>query len=344
MPAVLFLAVATGAALWLSGAAADVLLLRSLTVLLISCPCVLGLAVPLAKVVVIDRARRKGIIVRDPDALERLRGVNTVAFDKTGTLTEGDFSFQSVVCPGLEEHDGVARLAVVESQASHFLAREVLREAGKRGIRVHACEAFEAFQGLGVRGRAGGDEICIGSRELMKRRGLKMAPAFDHEAQTHGKEGKTVVFFGWSGRVRGYLAFGDSLRRGAREAVETLRKRSVALWLVSGDDESTTRAVAERLGIEQVLSGALPDKKVRLVKDLQSQGLKVAMVGDGINDAGAMAESDVGIAFGAGMDLIREASDLTFLSSEPGRLLDVFVFGRSVGEDDQAEPHFRLSL
>lgn len=322
VPAVLCLALATAAVVWLYRAPADVVLLRSLTVLLISCPCALGLAIPLAKVAMIDRARRQGIVVRAPEALERLREVDTLIFDKTGTVTKGDFSLQVMVCPGFDEGDVLSRLAAVEARASHFIAKEIVREARRRGISAGGAEAFESVSGLGVRGRVRGDGICIGSRRFMELNRQKMVPALLNDAAARGKEGETVVFFGWKGRVRGFLAFGDPLREGVRELVERLRKHSITLWLVSGDGESTTRAVAGSLRIEHVLSGALPDEKAELVKDLQRRGHRVAMVGDGINDAAALAESDVGVAFGAGMDLVREASDLTFLSSEPHRLFD----------------------
>ncbi len=322
VPAVLFLAAATGVVMWLRHVPADVALLRSLTVLLISCPCALGLAIPLAKVAVIDLARQKGILVRDPGALERLKEVDTIVFDKTGTLSEGDFSLQKVESPELDESDLFARLAAVEGQAHHFLAGEIVREAKKRGIVIGNCDAFESVTGLGVKGRVHGVDTCIGSREFMERNYLKMVPSFREDAGALGEEGKTVVFFGWVGRVRGFLAFGDPIRPGARELIDALRGRSLELWLVSGDDESTTRAVARSLGIEHVLARALPDDKVKLVHDLRNQGRTVAMIGDGFNDAGALAESDVGGAFGTGVDLIREASGLTFLSPEPRRLLD----------------------
>jgi heavy metal translocating P-type ATPase len=323
VPAVLFMAVGTGTVLWLRDVPADDLLLRSLTILLISCPCVLGLAVPLAKVAMIDRARGRGIVVRDPDALERLKRVDAIVFDKTGTLTEGNFSLRAVVSPGLDENVVLARLAAIEARASHFLAREVVREARKRraGAQEKAGE-FENFPGLGVKGRVQGEEVFVGNRELMERNRLETASDLEEGARAHGREGSSVVFFGWSGRVRGFLAFGDPLRRGVQDLVDTLKKRSVELWLVSGDDETTTHAIAAHTGIERVLAAALPDEKVRLIRELRDRGFKVAMVGDGINDAGALAESDVGMAFGAGMDLIREASDVTFLSTEPRRILE----------------------
>lgn len=322
VPAVLFVAIGTGVLLRLNHAPTDTLLLRCLTVLLISCPCALGLAIPLAKVASIDIARRRGILVRDPDCLERLKDVDAMVFDKTGTLTDGDFSLQRIESPEMDEDELLARLAALETGASHFLAREIVREAQERGVPLYTIDGFENLPGLGVRGRVEGEETCVGNRELMERNGLETAPVLHDRAEALGKEGKSIVFFGWAGRVRGFLAFGDPLRKGARKLVDSLRNRSIDLWLTSGDDESTTQAVAARLGIANVLPRALPDDKVNLIKDLQRRGLRVAMVGDGINDAAALAESDVGVAFGAGMNLIREASDITFLVPEPRRLLD----------------------
>jgi heavy metal translocating P-type ATPase len=322
VPAVLCLAAATGLVTWLRHVPADEVLLRSLTVLLISCPCALGLAIPLAKVAVIDLARRQGILVRDPDALERLKDVDTIVFDKTGTLTEGNFSLQKVVSAESDEADLFARLAAVEAQAQHFLTREIVREAQKRAVGIDKAEGFESFVGLGVKGGVRGVEVYIGSRPFMEQNRLEIGRDFGDEALTLGEDGKTVVFFGWVGRARGFLAFGDPIRPGARELVHELRDRGVDVWLVSGDSDATTRAVAKSLGIGRVSARALPGDKVKLIKTLQDQGHSVAMIGDGFNDAGALAESDVGGAFGAGVNLIRKASDLTFLSPEPGRLLD----------------------
>jgi Cu+-exporting ATPase len=271
---------------------------------------------------VIDLARRQGILVRDPGALERLKEVDTIVFDKTGTLTEGNFSLQKVVSEESNEANLLARLAAVEAQAQHFLAREIVREAQKRGIEVVKAEAFESLMGLGVKGRVKGTEVYIGSRPFMEQNRLEIGQDFDDEALALGEDGKTIVFFGWIGRVRGLLAFGDPIRPGARELVDALRNRGVDVWLVSGDGDATTQAVAKSLGIGQVRARALPGDKKELVKTLRDQGLLVAMIGDGFNDAVALAESDVGGAFGAGVDLIREASDLTFLSLEPARLLE----------------------
>jgi Cu+-exporting ATPase len=322
VPAVLSLAAGTAAVTWLRHLPSEEVLLRPLTVLLISCPCTLGLAIPLAKVAVIDLAQRKGILVRDPEALERLKDVDTIVFDKTGTLTEGDFSLQKVVCPGLDESEAFARMAAVEAHAHHFLAREIVREARKRGIDVRPAEAFENLPGLGVRGRVQSGEVCVGSLSFMEQNRLKMAPAFPGEADEAEENGKSVVFFGWDGCVRGFLAFGDPLRPGAQELVRKLRDRGIEMWLVSGDTESTTRAIARAVGIGNVSARALPADKVELVKALREEGHTVVMIGDGFNDAGALAESHAGIAFGAGKDLIREASDLTFLSPELRRVLD----------------------
>ena len=317
VPAVLCLAAATGLVTWLRHVPADEVLMRSLAVLVVSCPCTLGLAIPLAKVAVIDLARRQGILVRDPGALERLKDVDTIVFDKTGTLTEGNFSLQKVVSEELDEPGLFSRLAAIEAQAQHFLAREIVREARKRAVAIDKAEAFESFTGLGVKGRVQGTEVYIGSLPFMEKSRQDVARPFRDEAEVLGEEGKTIVFFGWAGRVRGFLAFGDPIRPGARELVDALQSRRIDPWLVSGDSDATTRAVARSLASATYRPGSLTGRQGRVIKAFRAQGRSVAMIGDGFNDAGALAESDVGVAFGAGVSLVREASDLTFLSPEP---------------------------
>ena len=325
VPAVILLAVASACVGLLRSVPLDRVLLRSLAVILISCPCALGLAIPLAKVAVIDLARKAAILVRDPGALERLAKADTIIFDKTGTLTKGDFSLEKVFCPGLDEKTLFGRLASVEAEASHFLAARIVREANARGIEPAAAEGFEQFPGLGVRGFVQGKDVHIGSRAFMKGRSMAWASGLRDGADSLGKDGKTIVYFGWDERVLGFLAFGDALRPGAGLLVDRLASRRIAMWLVSGDGLATTRAVAESLGIANVKAQVTPAGKADFIRSLRDQGHSVVMVGDGLNDAGALAEADVGCAFG-GMDLVRESAALTFLACEPAKVIDAIGF------------------
>lgn len=324
VPVVLAISAGTAFFVWTSGSSAGEGLLRGLTVLFISCPCTLGIAIPLVKVAAVASARRTGVILRDPDALERMHAVDTIVFDKTGTLTEGNFSLQQVVDREKDLTGLFSRLASVEVHSRHFIGRQIVGEAARRGAGLTSCDAFRTHEGLGVTGIAAGSTICIGNRALMETYGMALDQAMDREAAASEKKGSTCVFFAWDQSVRGFLVFGDSVRKGAKKLITELKARGIEVWLVSGDAEPTTGAIAYELGIDNFRGRVLPDGKAELIETLLKHGRRVAMIGDGINDAPALAGAQVGCAFGAGADLIRETADITFLFPDPGKLLGAF--------------------
>jgi Cu+-exporting ATPase len=304
----------------------DEAFLRFLAVLVISCPCALGLATPLAKVAAMALCRSRGILVRDPAALERARDLNTIVFDKTGTLTEGRYLLRNIVAPGLNRRDVLCLLAAVESHSDHFLAREIVNRARQENAFPGKAEHFKEYPGLGVSGFWDGKEVFIGNRRLMIEEKMLLPARLEEQARSQAGQGMTAVFFGWGRVVRGLLAFGDSLKVGAREMIQTLSARGVDVWMVSGDTEETTRSVARSLGIGQFRGQILPREKAEWVRTLQREGRRVGMVGDGINDAAALAQADVGFAVGtAGANLLREASDLTLLHPDPGRVVEALA-------------------
>ncbi len=329
VPAILITAALTGVALQLGGVPFDEALLRSLTVLLISCPCALGIATPIVKVAVMGRAREQGLVIRDPGALERTRDLDTFVFDKTGTLTEGNFSLQKIVTAGAGEEDVLPRISAVEIRSDHFLAREIVRKASEKLFGMEEVQDFESLEGMGVKGCLRGDRIFIGNRRLLEREEADLSAALDEEARTFEKQGMTVVFFGWTKEVRGFLVFGDPVRKGAAEMLRILKGRGYSLWIVSGDGQETTQAVARELGISNFLGQALPQYKAEFIKSLQRKGLRVGMVGDGINDSAALAQADVGFALGTGARILREASDFTFLGQDPAKVLDALSLSAS---------------
>ncbi len=324
VPLVLAIACATAVGAWLAGLPAHEALLRLLAVLLISCPCALGLAVPLVKAAAIGFAGKKGILVRESRALDRMKDLDAIIFDKTGTLTQGAYALEKVVGEGLDEVALLIRLASVEKDSPHFLAHEILREAATRGGRVYEASDIEAFEGLGVRGRVLGVETSIGNRRFMNQSGLSLHPTMDKQAESWEEKGRTTSFFGWERSVRGFLVFGDPVRPGAEEVVRLLQGRGMEVWLLSGDALATTERVARSLGISRFEGEMLPAEKAGLIRRLQDEGHRVGMVGDGLNDAGALAQADVGCAFGPAVQAVRGASDLTFLSPDPRKLIDAF--------------------
>jgi heavy metal translocating P-type ATPase len=323
VPAVLALAAGTALYLWFQGVSIEVALLRAVTVLVITCPCALGIASPLAKVAAIGKGRDRGILVRDPKALEQARDLDVLIFDKTGTMTEGNFSLIDLVPGRIGMEEALSRIASVEMHSDHFLAREVVRKAKELALNVEEAECFEALDGLGVKGSVNGRQILVGNRQFMRTQGLDLPIDLDQEGQVLESQGMTIVFFGWERQVQGLLLFGDSVKDASRKAVQELQKRGVEVWLVSGDAEGTTRAVAGKLGIERFSGQALPKNKVEMIKALQKKGRRVGMVGDGFNDAAALVQADVGFALGTSVNVSREASDIMLTTGDPARITEV---------------------
>jgi len=329
VPAILAMAGATFFSLWLLSFPEEEALLRSLTVLVIACPCALGIAIPIVKLASVGLARSKGILVREPAALEAAKDLDVLVFDKTGTLTEGNFRLQEMVTDEeTEPGQALFLIASVEALSGHFLARETLRKAREKSLRIEKAEDFEALEGRGVKGRVGSVDIFIGNRKWMGERNVGISPAQGERAREAEAQGRTVVFAGWGGRVHSLLLFGDSLRPGIQEMVEALHARGIETWIVSGDSQATTRSVAHQCGIPEFRGETLPQDKAQLIKDLQSKGRRVGMIGDGINDAAALAQADVGFALGTGTRLFQEASDITFLVPDPSRVIEALDLSR----------------
>jgi heavy metal translocating P-type ATPase len=322
VPAIFCAAGVAGFVMAVSGAAADAILLRSLTILLISCPCTLGIAIPLVKTVSIGLGKRVGLIVVKPEALVQVKGLDTIVFDKTGTLTEGNFMLRRIVCGPMEESEILPVIAAVESKSTHFLAGEIRRyfHSLNEPIEEFPVTDSDELAGMGVVGRVGNRSVFAGNRVLLGRCNVELPPFFEEEASRREAEGMTVVFFGWDGVVQGFLIFGDPLKEDARETIDWLKGRGIGVLLVSGDSEKTTGAIASSLGIADAIGGTLPVEKAQMIRNLQSQGRKVAMVGDGVNDAGALAQADVGFTLGSGYAIMEGAADL-FIPSGKLRIL-----------------------
>jgi heavy metal translocating P-type ATPase len=323
VPCIFVVACAVALFLWRSNSSVDEALMRSLTVLIISCPCALGIAIPLVKVAAMGLGRAKGILIRNPGALEQAKDLDTIVFDKTGTLTEGNFRLREIIAEGISEQEILGRLGAVEVFSGHFLAKEIVRKARGKSVKMEEATDFKELEGMGVKGSVQGAEVFIGNRRLTNNFGLGLSSSLEKRAFSAESRGMTVVFFGWEGQVRGLLVFGDSLKRGVPELVRKLQARKIITWLVSGDAPETTRTVAEDSGMDEFRGQALPQDKVELIKSLQQKGRRVGMVGDGINDAAALAQSDVGVALGTGTNIILEASDFTLLAGEPTRILQI---------------------
>jgi heavy metal translocating P-type ATPase len=322
VPSVLLVAAATAGYLWGHGFPLDDAVLRAVTVLVITCPCALGIATPLARVAAIGVGRSRGIVIRDAAALEQLATVDMVVFDKTGTLTEGVFTLRDVRSAGVSTEELLSRAASVELHADHFLARAIVARAGDASAEMEPAADFEVQEGQGVKGVLRGvGQVLVGNRQCMRAHGLELMPDLDAQANGWEAQGATVVFCGWAGRVQGMLKFADAVRQNALPLLEALHSRKISTWLVSGDSSQTTMTIGNALGISHCVGQTLPGDKVNIIEQLQQQGRRVAMVGDGINDAAALAQADVGLALGLEANLTQEASDITLLSDDPVKLL-----------------------
>lgn len=323
VPSLLGLAAGTALVLAYHGHSWEESLLRALTILVISCPCALGIATPLAKVAAIGVGRTKGILIRDPAALEKIRKLDVLIFDKTGTLTEGRFSLREMVCREGSQEEAWQRIASVEAFSDHFLAREIQNQAWEFSLSLGEVKDFKTLTGLGVCGVVAGLEVVVGNRSLMQSQGLKFPLTLESQAGVLSNGGATIVFFGWEEQVQGFLAFGDALKETAREAVSGLQEKGFQTWMVSGDSLETTGAIARELEVGPFIGQALAQDKVRIIQELQQRGHRVGMIGDGLNDAAALAQADVGFALGIRAGILAEASDITLLTDDPLKIRDV---------------------
>ena len=325
VPFVLLLSAGTAVFWTASGLNPDEALQRAVTVLVITCPCALGIAVPLTKVAAIAAGRAKGVLIRSHDALEKVKDLDTLILDKTGTVTEGRFSLRHIHPAFPDIRDVLKRLAAVESHSGHYLAGEIVRYAAESGVVVEKATQFRDFPGMGVSGMVQGEELFAGNRHFMDRQGFSgLAPHLETLAATYARSGMTLVFFGWQESIRGFAAFGDHVRTSSRSAIWKLRKRGLDIRLLSGDSTETTAAVARDLGIDHFTGHLLPGGKADIIHRLRAEGHRIGMVGDGINDAPALSEADVGFAVGTRTDLVQSASDITLLSMDLSIIDDLF--------------------
>ncbi|HJQ31357.1 MAG TPA: heavy metal translocating P-type ATPase [Pyrinomonadaceae bacterium] len=315
-PVVIIVAVVTFV-VWFIAAPVDVrltsALVHAVAVLIIACPCALGLATPTAVMVGTGRGAEVGVLIRGGEALETAHKIQTVVLDKTGTITEGRPGVTDVVvADGFTEDEALRLAASVERASEHPLGEAFVRLASERGLRLSKVESFDAFAGHGVEGSAEGRRVLVGSRRLMEERGVSL-DGLEWRAAELAAEAKTPVYVAFDRRAAGLFAVADTVKPESSEAIKALRTLGLEVVMLTGDNRRTAEAVARSVGIERVLAEVLPEGKADAVKALQAEGKRVAMVGDGINDAPALAQADLGIAMGTGTDVAIEAADVTLV-------------------------------
>lgn len=331
VPVVLVVAALTLVGWLMAGAGAEAAVLNAVAVLVIACPCALGLATPAAVMVGTGRAARAGVLIRDAEALEVAHRVDTVLFDKTGTLTEGRPALVALVpAEGVDEAHALRLAGAVQRGSEHPLARAVVTAAKERGVADAKAEAVRALVGRGVAGTVEGRTLRLGSQRLMTEVGIDTAPLAAEAARLAG-EGRTVSWLaevGATPRLLALLAFGDALKPSAFEAVAALKRAGIRTVLLTGDSEAAGRAAARTLGLDEVIAGVLPEGKAKVVEELRARGRIVAMVGDGINDAPALAAAHVGVAMGSGTDVAMEAAGITLMRGDPRLMADALDISR----------------
>ncbi|MBQ1072739.1 copper-translocating P-type ATPase [Micromonospora sp. C31] len=328
VPIVIALAVGT-LGWWLgSGSGATAAFTAAVSVLIIACPCALGLATPTALLVGTGRGAQLGVLIKGPEVLESTKQVDTVVLDKTGTVTTGRMTLVDVVPATGEDRAELLRLAgALESASEHPIARAIAAGAAEAGT-LPPVAGFANAEGLGVSGTVEGRELLIGRSRLLREHGLDVPEEVERAAATAEAEGRTAVLAGWDGRARGVLAVADVVRPTSRAAIVRLRALGLTPVLLTGDNTTVARAVAAELGIDEVVAEVLPADKVDVVRRLQGEGRTVAMVGDGVNDAAALAQADLGLAMGSGTDVAIEASDLTLVRGDLMAAVDAIRLAR----------------
>ena len=314
----------------LVGADVDFAVVRTVTVLVIACPHALGLAVPLVVAISTTLGARNGLLVRDRRGLEAARDIDVVVFDKTGTLTLGAHRVVGIsVADGVDEDDAIRLAAAVEADSEHPIARGIVESARERELEVSSAEGFKALPGRGVQADVDGETAHVGGPALLESLGVEPSDALREAADDAGSRGRAVVYLVRSDRVEAVIEVADKVREESREAVKALHDRNVRVAMLTGDAQSVADAVAEELGIDTVMAEVQPEDKASRIEALQKDGSVVAMVGDGVNDAPALARADVGVAIGAGTDVAVEAGHVVLVRSDPRDVVRIIDLSRA---------------
>lgn len=316
VPAVIVLALVTLGVWLLLGSSLELAMTAAVAVLIIACPCALGLATPTALLVGTGRGASMGILIKGPEVLESTRKVDTIVLDKTGTVTSGELRVSGTVAlQGETESQVLSMAGALESKSEHPVAKAIVSSAKALGG-ILEVQDFQSTSGLGVSGTVSGTKVIVGRASYLEQAGIRISESIVTQMRDLESKGNTVVVVGWAGAARGLISVSDTIRPTSASAIAKLNALGLEAILLTGDNEATARSVAETVGIKTVIAEVLPEHKVQTIEQLQSQGRVVAMVGDGVNDAAALARADLGLAMGSGTDVAIESSDLTLVRAD----------------------------
>jgi len=328
VPAVLVIALITLTAWLLLGGGPRASFSAALSVLIIACPCALGLATPTSLMVGVGKGAEHGILIRSGQALETAHKLDTIVLDKTGTITKGHPSVTDVIGQDVDQDEVLRLAASVERSSEHPLGEAILAGARERGLTLGEPTDFEALPGRGVEATVDGGRVTLGNQRLMAERGYGLGDLV-RAAERLADEGKTPMFVAREATVLGIVAVADTVRPDSRQAIDALRAMGMEVVMLTGDNQRTARAIARQVGVDRVLAEVLPETKAEQIKALQAEGKRVGMVGDGINDAPALAQADVGIAMGTGTDVAIEAADITLVKGSLGGVVAAVQLSRA---------------
>ena len=329
VPVVIVLSLAT-LGFWLgTGESATFAFTAAVAVLIIACPCALGLATPTALMVGTGRGAQLGLLIKGPEVLESTRRVDTIVLDKTGTVTTGKMSLVEVtVADGVDRDQALRLVGALEHASEHPIAQAIAKAAAAEGP-LPSVEAFSNREGLGVEGIVDGHALIVGRPALLAEWSLYLSPELDAARRAAEARGQTAIAAGWDGQVTAIFVVADTVKDSSAEAVASLKALGLRPVLLTGDNETTARAVAAEVGIDEVIAEVMPSGKADVIRRLQAEGRVVAMVGDGVNDAPALAQADLGLAIGTGTDVAIEASDLTLVSGDLRAAADAIRLSRA---------------
>jgi P-type Cu+ transporter len=319
VPAVILISLATFSAWYfLLGATFSFAIVAAVAVVVISCPCALGLATPTAIIVGTGKGAQSGILIRNGEILETASKVNAIIFDKTGTITKGEPTVTDIVSIEGEDKDIMQIAYSLEKKSEHPLAQAIIKKSKEMKLHAKDVSHFQAISGHGIEGRISGKKILIGNLALMRKEKIYMSNSVMRQIQALENDGKTAVILAEGRKILGLIAIADVIRDTSSDAIKKLKSMGIAVYMITGDNQRTAHAIARQVGIDNVFSEVMPDKKAGYVKKLQKKGMKVAMIGDGINDAPALAQADVGIAMGSGTDIAVETGGIILMKNDLG--------------------------
>jgi Cu+-exporting ATPase len=304
-------------------------LINAVAVLIIACPCALGLATPMSIMVATGKGAQIGVLFKNAEAIEVLRDIDTLVVDKTGTLTEGKPKLITIApAAGWNDQDLLSLAGSLERGSEHPLAAAIVAGAAERGVELMRTESFESITGKGVKGRIDGRSVSLGNRALLEELGIEPGP-FAERAENFRADGQTIMFVSVDGKLAGLLGVADPIKGTTPEAIKELHEQSIKVVMLTGDSRTTAQAVATKLNIDEVVAEILPDQKAEIVKRFQSEGRKVAMAGDGINDAPALAQAQVGIAMGTGTDVAMQSAGVTLVKGDLRGIVRAILLSRA---------------